>query len=650
MLMRATMHIGVVVVCGMLANSTLAQVQSPLPSARTPQWNTVFESAEFVLSEERQPPGDAAGWERAVLPDQWRFTRPGASGWGWYRVQVEFDRAPTASHAIYLVHRRAAYLAIYINGALLLAEGNPRGRANAPGRFGVPVFVTIPASMMRAGGNVIHFRVLAASDHGVLHGLNRVAFGDRRPIAQQMRRANTWNIEAKRFFFGAALGVGMITAFLWFARRRDAVMLWFSISLLAWAGANALWLTFRWWDSPVLQEMADLFTFYGLVVPTAVLALRMVGLRWPRIEFALWVFLAAEIARPLWWDEGGALWRYFWPVANALILFGASAIVWARAARPLGWAYRAEIVALLVMGALMGYEFLRYLGWIDVDSTVIRHYHVPVMMLAIGAAIFDRHVAAVWRMEQSNLELERRVAEKAREIESYHAQRAEISRQQVLAYERQRIITDMHDGLGASLVGLLRYAQAQKGDPQIEQRIKEALQELRIAIDALEPSEGDLGAVLGNLRYRLEPLLEPSGIRLEWDVAELPRFEALEPSAVFALQRIVLEAVANALKHSGATRIRLTAKAALDGGAEIRVEDDGRGFDAAHAPSGLGLANMRARATRIGAQFDIASSPSNGTVVQLLVPRALARSPDDSASPRPDPRVLHDLLPAPGVA
>jgi signal transduction histidine kinase len=90
---------------------------------------------------------------------------------------------------------------------------------------------------------------------------------------------------------------------------------------------------------------------------------------------------------------------------------------------------------------------------------------------------------------------------------------------------------------------------------------------------------------------------------------------------VFALQRIVLEAITNALKHSGAQLLRLSARA-CNGEVEIRIEDDGRGFDPAHAAAGLGLANMRARAQRIGAVLRIHSQPGRGTSASLSIPRA----------------------------
>jgi signal transduction histidine kinase len=374
-------------------------------------------------------------------------------------------------------------------------------------------------------------------------------------------------------------------------------------------------------------------------------------LRWPRFEAVLWAFLIVEVTYPLWLAGAGNLWALLaWDTINTIVLLTGVAIMLVAPKRALKWPYLLQVTALLLMAVLMFHEVMRYLGWVDIESYVVRHFHVPWMLLAIGAAIFDRHVAAIWRMEQSNVELERRVAEKAREIEAYHAERDEVMRQQALAHERQRILTDMHDGLGASLVALLRYVQSKQPDAHIEQRVKEALQELRISIDALEPSAGDLGAVLGNLRYRLEPLLEPAGVRLEWDVGELPPIDALEPSAVFALQRIVLEAVANALKHSDATRVRLSAEAAAHGGAEIRVEDDGRGFDPSLPFPGLGLRNMRTRAARIGAQLEITSRAGSGTIVRLLIPRRLPVLPEDKTSGKPDPRALHDLVPATGVA
>jgi hypothetical protein len=135
-----------------------------------------------------------------------------------------------------------------------------------------------------------------------------------------------------------------------------------------------------------------------------------------------------------------------------------------------------------------------------------------------------------------------------------------------------------------------------------------------------------------------------------WKVAELPPVAGLSPSTVFALQRILLEAITNVLKHSGATQISLTAQAQGKDGIRIKVEDDGQGFDPLHPAPGLGLANMRIRAARIGAVLEIRSRPNEGTVVELALPTSLAGPVAISASEDLEPKSPQRAITAAGIA
>jgi signal transduction histidine kinase len=301
--------------------------------------------------------------------------------------------------------------------------------------------------------------------------------------------------------------------------------------------------------------------------------------------------------------------------------------------RSLGLTQLATTGALVLFTIAVLSEAARTLGVIDMNTQLIRVFFVLITVLAAGVAVVEHYVAKTRELEHMNTELERRVAEKAREIERDHARLDEAKRERALICERQRILADIHDGMGASLVGLLRYVQSGKTDSkELEHRVRTALQEMRIAIDALEPAEGDLAAVLGTLRYRLEPLMASTGVRFAWDVAELPCVEALDSSAVFAIQRIVLEAIANALKHSNARQIRLTLRALNAESVEIRIEDDGGGFDVGRPAAGLGLSNMRARAQRLGAQVSFLSQSGRGTTVSLTLPRRLEAAHAGSAA------------------
>jgi hypothetical protein len=154
--------------------------------------------------------------------------------------------------------------------------------------------------------------------------------------------------------------------------------------------------------------------------------------------------------------------------------------------------------ALLLFVVLVLSEAARAFGYTDSTPRVVRAAFVLFTVLAAGAAIIEYYMAATCELQRLNAELERRLAEKSEEIRTTYACVEEAKREWAQVSERQRILADMHDGVGASLVGLLRHVQSGSADPaSIERRVQEVLREMRIAIDALQPRDGDLAAVLG---------------------------------------------------------------------------------------------------------------------------------------------------------
>ena len=599
-------------------------------AVESPRNVTVFDRADFLLSDQRRPPANSAAWQPVSLPDQWRHRMPpGQGGQGWYRIKFKLAQSPLSTHTVGITHPRAFRTDFFVNGKVIGGAGDfiaGRGSRNRVPTFGTALHVTVPPALMRAGENVIHVRLQATSAGTFMHGLPQVVFGEAVELRKAYIASSDASFSAQRIFFAMALISGIITFFLWLARRGDPVMFWYSVACSIWGLVSIPRLALRWMDffQPVIPILVW-FLNYALVVPLVVLCLRTVNLRWPRFEAALWAYLAVEATFPLWAGGGAGQWRVGWDAANTALLAAGVAMILVHASRPMRWPVRAQVAALVVMATLMSVEVLRYLGWVYVDFKAVRHYHVPLMLLALGAVIFERHVLAVRRTEQANLELERRVAERARKIEANYVRIEEAKHEQALAKERQRILADMHDGLGASLIGLLRHAQSNGADlAGIERRVQEALQELRFTADALQPHEGDLAAVLGSLRYRLDGMIRGTGIHLFWEVGELPPMRGLSPSTVFELQRILLEAITNVLKHSGARQIAFSAHAHGDSSVRIALEDDGCGFDSRHSAAGLGLGNMRTRAARIGATLGISPRPGGGTVVRLVLPAALA--------------------------
>jgi signal transduction histidine kinase len=157
------------------------------------------------------------------------------------------------------------------------------------------------------------------------------------------------------------------------------------------------------------------------------------------------------------------------------------------------------------------------------------------------------------------------------------------------------------------------------------QVLREAVDDMRLAIDTLAPEREGLLEALGNLRYRLEPRFRAAGIELKFTRRDLP--DRLDVVSEHALQilRVLQESLTNVLKHARARQVDVALALERDPPCFVlAVADDGGGFAPGAAAPGRGLSGMRRRAGQIGAALDIASD-ARGTRVVLSYPLQPAR-------------------------
>jgi signal transduction histidine kinase len=270
-------------------------------------------------------------------------------------------------------------------------------------------------------------------------------------------------------------------------------------------------------------------------------------------------------------------------------------------------------------------DFAVRMGWMPYSNAYALHFGAPVVMVAMGGLLAARFVSALRQVEIANVELSRKVGEKEYELRHQFERLREVERREASLTERQRIMQDMHDGLGSQLLTSLAAVERGALDPKgMAQVLRDAIDDMRLAIDTLSPGREGLLEALGNLRYRLEPRFRAAGVELRFVYLDVP--EQLEVEAAPALQilRVLQESLTNALKHARATQVRVELSLRYDPARLVlAVADDGGGFDPALPGAGRGLSGMRRRARQIGAALEVVSG-SRGTCITLSYPLAAA--------------------------
>ena len=143
------------------------------------------------------------------------------------------------------------------------------------------------------------------------------------------------------------------------------------------------------------------------------------------------------------------------------------------------------------------------------------------------------------------------------------------------------------------------------------------MQEMRSLVFELRPADLESEGLVATLEKHVDVLQRVHGADIALEVAGDRR---LDPRVEKELFRIVQEAIGNALKHAGASSIRVRVQ--VDGRALLSVTDDGAGFDAVAAPARtrrLGLTSMRERAEALGGTLAVHSRPGAGTTVSVEV-------------------------------
>jgi signal transduction histidine kinase len=533
----------------------------------------------------------------------------------WFRIQLPAAAVTDTYNALYLPRWHTwGELAIYANGELVYSSQEDRSSAG----FNHPLLVRLPPGLSQGGLEIVlrmdSVRVVGGAVSSIWLG----TMAQLRPVYETRR---LWQNRMPQITSSIFLVLGIFALAFWLRRRQaTAQLLFFVLSLLFYVRNLHYYIQEtlfpdRWLPWLTINSLG------WLIVVVCWFAFRLQTRRYRSVERALTagMMLASLLSLPL----GGLSVGLLFPLAYLILIavsFGVTGLLSYAAWQSRSREYGLLALILWLNIGLGVHDWLLQTWRINIESVYLLPFGVLALFVMFLASVLRDYLAALSASEKASSILEARLAEREHELDESYAKLRAVEQAQLLSDERQRLMREMHDGLGSALMSsLVAVERGQMQPADIAQVLRECVDDLKLAIDSLEPVGDDLLVLLATLRYRLEPRLQAAGIGLSWQVESVPRLAWLNPGAALNIMRMMQEILTNTLKHARARSICIATQ--LDGAhVAIVTSDDGVGFDpGAPADGGRGLKNLQRRAGDIGGEVHIVSGPG-GTRIQILLP------------------------------
>lgn len=595
--------------------------------------------------------------QRITLPDAWEASAPDRRGTVRYRLQLP-DAALTHLRVALFVPRAGQTYSVELNGLPLRSVGlwpHLGGmRTNASAQE--PLLLTLPAAMLRAHGNEVEIVVSGEPRRDA--GLSRVWVGAQDELEAMHAALHRHQVRSAWVVSAAAAVMGTLALLLaWRARR--FVYACFGAASLLWAWRMS------GFELPPGSAWAPLGTvlfqasYAWFVVLMALYALAVVGRDGPRTRAVLgaWALLALALAVGMWVFNA--------PLLHTLLLGGTLAVVvWLLPVLlRTAWRERSHAALLLAGATLFSVAVGARDFWVfrvlhEYGAVTWSRYTILLLLVVLAWLLVDEFARSSAALRTLNRELLDRVAEKERELQTAFERRRDSERRDAVLAERDRILREMHDGLGGRLVAAMALtSQVERqslpppgGAPRsvdeplrdLKLALDDCLVELRLALDSLETDQRPLIEALAELRFRVEPSLRAAGVRLVWQLDDAASAVELPATETLHVLRVVREALTNVIKHAQATVVWLRLETRPDGDLALAVVDNGlqqrRSEDAdlelpMPVKGGRGLANMQRRAKALGARLESGPQEEGWGVTLVLARPAAEETATETAPP-----------------
>jgi signal transduction histidine kinase len=583
----------------------------------------------------------SAGWKPVSLPyTALRELVPTASSGmravtDWYRIDLSGQPRTTQQRVLYLPRwKTLGHIAVYGDGVLLYkSHGSPVHNG-----YNHPLLLPLNATANTLSPKSVLIRVDRLRNSG--SGFSTVWVGDEHALAWRYQSRQMLQVQLPFMGSAAFLAVGAFAFAVWLGKRRESLyLLFFAISAVAflrmlhyYVGGSYLPISDEWFEWVTVASLLWLIVLIHLFLQR----LHQQPSAW-LTRLALGLTLACNVATLPHVSTSIVSLYLFTPLLNlavlpvAVLIFAVNLRKALRAQLPEGRLVAGWTVFAVVFTS---YDGLLQNNLVSPESVYTSPYAVIGLFFVFSFIMFQRYTGAFAEVGRLNTELVLRLRAREAELEQSYQRLRVIENQQMLNAERRRLMQDMHDGLGSSLISAIRSVErGTMNEAEISSVLKSCMEDLKLVIDSMESVDADLLLLLATLRFRLAPRIEGAGVALRWEVQPVPVLAWLDPNSALHILRIVQECVANVLRHTRASVICFSTET-TDDGVCVVIEDNGEGFAVEEAlrRHGRGLRNQQQRAQAIGARVSWESG-SAGTRFTLWLP--LHRDADTMKAPDP---------------
>jgi len=583
-----------------------------------------FVDADFSFSEISDIPDSS--WIRRELPALWLSDEARKVQGGdlsvWARVRFDGTAFEKDSISIFTENNRER-VSVSINGVDIFR--NYADDRHSMLGWNHPYLIPVSNSLLKPGTNEIVIRAESGRNHSL--GIGTIAVGSHNALASHFESQYFFRIDAPKTLNWTMLLLSVFVFIMWLGRRQEMELFWLSLTGISWFVRNYHFFAETIPIEPLLFQQITYYSIYFAVAVTLAFCAEFLKLRYRKIIIIIMLGIGVFLC----------LSRFFLintnhtDIASNLMtvgLFGSFLLILAHHAwkgqSPESWL----LLILLSLAALTGVHDIGRIpnvNWWTGAGFHFQPYIGFLLFLVFLLSLAGRFLSALSLVEETNVHLEKSVKEATDALAASQQAQRKMEVERALETERERLMREMHDGIGSSLVTALAVARQRKDPPSTITTLQRAIGDLKITVDSLAPIEGDVVTLLANLRHRMERELSQTGITSIWQVEECPPLDWMDAGHSLHLLRLLQEALSNVLQHADASSITLSCKSSMrqnKSGVLISIVDDGIGFNPSDRSGSKGLGFMHQRAEILNGALTIENLVSGGTAVKLWLAQA----------------------------